>query len=247
MVLHGDLAQGRERGAGGQHPLGEVRVEADPLGLGGGQRPGLVPDRVGDPEPAEVVDAGRRDGAGATSTLAETQRLAGAGGEVGDAARVAEGVGRLDVDEVGEGRQRQVELTVGERALAGRAPPAITASHVVASSRSREQVVRVARDEVDELRVELGARALSGHLDGALCALAAVVHLEDVGQVDDPGRQADLVAARAVRRALAVPPLEGLHHRRPHAVVEPEPPRPTDRPRTSGSPASPPCRAARAR
>ena len=54
-MLHGDRAERRERGRLLQHALGEVRVQPHPLPLAGAERPRLVPDRVRDAEPPEVV------------------------------------------------------------------------------------------------------------------------------------------------------------------------------------------------
>ena len=47
--------QRRERRRLAQHALGQVRVQPHALPLAGAERPALVPDRVRDPEPAEVV------------------------------------------------------------------------------------------------------------------------------------------------------------------------------------------------
>ena len=55
-MLHGDRAERRERRRLMEHALGQVRVEADALPLAGSERAGLVPDRVRDAEPPEVVD-----------------------------------------------------------------------------------------------------------------------------------------------------------------------------------------------
>ena len=56
MVLDGDRPERGEGGREGQHPLGQVGMQADPLELGRGERASLVPDRVRDAEPPEVVD-----------------------------------------------------------------------------------------------------------------------------------------------------------------------------------------------
>ena len=59
VVPGGDLAAAAERVHPGQHPVGQVGVQPDPLGLGLGEGAGLVPDRVGHPEPAQVMDQPR--------------------------------------------------------------------------------------------------------------------------------------------------------------------------------------------
>ena len=55
-VLDGDRRERRERLRLAQHPLGQVRLQPDALPLAGAQRAALVPDRVRDPKPPEVVD-----------------------------------------------------------------------------------------------------------------------------------------------------------------------------------------------
>ena len=59
MVPGGDLAAAAERAHPGQHAVRQVGVQADPFGLGFRQRAWLVPDRVGDAQPAEVMDERR--------------------------------------------------------------------------------------------------------------------------------------------------------------------------------------------
>ena len=58
-VLHGDRAQRRQGLGLVQHALGDVGVHAHPLPFAGAQRAGLVPDRVRDPQPPEVVHVAR--------------------------------------------------------------------------------------------------------------------------------------------------------------------------------------------
>ena len=55
-MLDRDRPQGRQRLRLVQHPLGQVRVESDPLPFARAERTGLVPDRIRDPEPANVMD-----------------------------------------------------------------------------------------------------------------------------------------------------------------------------------------------
>ncbi len=52
VVPCGDLPAGAEHADAGQHAIGQVRVQPDALGLGLGEGSWLVPDRVGDSEPA---------------------------------------------------------------------------------------------------------------------------------------------------------------------------------------------------
>jgi hypothetical protein len=59
VVARRDLAASAEGTHPGQHPVSQVRVQADTLKLGIGEPARLVPDRVGDPKPAEVVNETR--------------------------------------------------------------------------------------------------------------------------------------------------------------------------------------------
>src|SRR5436190_1665760 len=53
-VLHRDAREGRQRGRLPEHPLGQVRLEAQALPLAGAERAALVPDRIRHAESAEV-------------------------------------------------------------------------------------------------------------------------------------------------------------------------------------------------
>ena len=88
-------------------------MHANALPFAGTERPGLVPDRVRDPEPAEVV---RETGAAQQLDvgLREPKLRAGNGGKIRDRVRVAERVRRFEVDEVGDREQRRVEPVLGQ-------------------------------------------------------------------------------------------------------------------------------------
>ncbi len=105
-MLHRDRAQRRELVRLVEHALGQVGVEPDALPLAGAERAGLVPDRVRDAEPAEVVDEPRATKR-ADLAAGKAELEAGLGGQIGDRARVTEGVGRLQVDEVRDREQRR--------------------------------------------------------------------------------------------------------------------------------------------
>src|SRR5262249_42344865 len=108
-VLYRDRAERRQRLREMKHALGQVRVEADTLPFTGPERAGLVPDRIRDAEAAQVVDE-----PGPTQRLlfvaAEPEAAARCRRELGDRSRVAECVGRLEVDEVRNRKQRLVDL-----------------------------------------------------------------------------------------------------------------------------------------
>ena len=61
--LADETGDGRQRNGLAQHSLAELRYEADALPLRHAQRTGLVPDRVGDPEPPEPGSEARRGAA----------------------------------------------------------------------------------------------------------------------------------------------------------------------------------------
>ena len=86
-LLHGDPAERRERCGLVQHPLGEVRVQPDPLPLAGGERRRLVPDGVGHPEPAEAADQRRLGAATCDLVGGQPERARRGRGEVGDGLR----------------------------------------------------------------------------------------------------------------------------------------------------------------
>ncbi len=96
-----------------QHSLGQVGVDAYAFPLAGAKRAGLVPDRVGDPEPAEVVDE-RRAPQRPQVCFGQAETCAGRRDEVGDRSCVAEGVWRLQVDEIRDREQRVIELLARE-------------------------------------------------------------------------------------------------------------------------------------
>ena len=66
-----------------------IRVQADLLPFGCGKRPGRLPDRVRDADPAEVVQQ-RADAEADAPSLVHAQPVGGGDGEVGHPAGVAE-------------------------------------------------------------------------------------------------------------------------------------------------------------
>ena len=232
MVLDRGRAVLGEAGGRGKHALGQVGVQPDPLELRRRQLGGLVPHRVGDAEPPEVVQqpgAADMGGCGA----AQTHRGGGARRQFGDSAGVAEGERGLDVDEVGDRLQRSVERVRRQRrGQAGlgvdHSPPAGGQVQIL------EQRRRLSRDEIDQRGVELGAAAFAGDADRPVIARGAVIDLDDVGQRDDPSRQQQVVALGAVRDPLAVPALEGLADRVADVLAQTQAAARACRRRTSG-------------
>ncbi len=146
---------------------------------------------------------------------------AGGGGEIGNAAGVPGEVRRPQVGEVGDGFERVVDLGLGEpRPQAGfgvdeRDPVGLFVG-------CGQQVVRVAAELVDDVGIELCAASFASDLEGGVDAVLVVVDLDDVGDVEQPDRQRDLVAADLGRDTLAVPAGEHLLERLTHVGTEPE-------------------------
>ena len=83
------------------------------------------------------------------------------------------------------------------------------------------------RRTVDQRRVELRAAPLAGDRHRRLDAARLMEHLDDVGQVDQPGRQLQLFARGAIGLALAVPTFERLRHAAPDRLAR-DPGAPSD-------------------
>ena len=95
-------------------------MEPDAFDLGRRQRAGLVPDRVRDAQPTQVVQQRRPPHMGDLARRPRQRRRGGGGGEVGDGAGVPDGVRRLQIREITDGLQRGVELRPGQRRARGR-------------------------------------------------------------------------------------------------------------------------------
>jgi len=153
VVLHGDGGQRGERGRAHQHALGEIGMKPHPFGLRVAERAGLVPDGVRHAQAAQVVDQpGPPDQRRGRLTQPEhARRLPG---QVGHATRMADGVRRLHVGEVGDGLQRGIDVRLGQPHAQGRfrADDRVPAAGLV---QAREQSGRLADEHVHDLRVEL--------------------------------------------------------------------------------------------
>src|SRR5687768_17346914 len=98
-VLHDNARNRSERPRLAEHSFGDVRLEPNALPLAGAERATLVPDRVGNSEPAEAVHQTRlTQGIDRVSAHSRTRR--GLGRQVGDRLRMTEKVRRLQVDEI---------------------------------------------------------------------------------------------------------------------------------------------------
>ena len=206
-MLHRDRAERRERGGLMQHALGEVRLHAHAFPLAGAERPGLVPDRIGDAEPAEVVHqagAAQRAHFGGRQSQQRSRRRA----ELRDRARVAERVRRLQIDEVRDREQRRVELLVGEhdgeRRL-GR-DHRIPRPHRV---EAREDLLRAIAEQRGERGIELLAAALARQRGRRRDAADAVRDLDELRELRDARRDRHVCARQPARPAAPVPLLVG--------------------------------------
>ena len=80
-------------------------------------------------------------------------------------------------------------------------------------------------ERLHQARIELAAGALAHDRDRAVDAAAAVVDLGDRGDLDQPDRQRQLLAAGPARDPLPVPAREDVHERFLDLGAEPEAPR----------------------
>jgi hypothetical protein len=210
MMLGGGGAEASQCGGRREHPVGQVRVEPDPLGFGGRQCTGLVPNRVGDTESAKVVDEGSAaevgDIRGGPRHRSRRSRR-----EFCDCSSVPQGVRGFEIGEVADGFEGGVEPG-GRQGWAKRrfgVDDRVPRGGLIDVSK---QSGGVGGDEVDERWVELRAATLFGHVHCGVHATCTVEEREHVGEVDDPRFDADLVASCAVGCALAVPPFECVEH-----------------------------------
>ena len=181
----------------------------------GAERPALVPDRVRDAEPAEVVHepgaAHRRLELGQPVLDGRARR------ELGDGVRVTEHVRRLQVDEVRDREQRGVEAPALERDGEYR----LGLDHGVPRHDRVEPVEQRGRlgvDEVAEGRVELAAAPFPHERPRALDAADAVRDLDELAELREPRCERDRLAAELPGPALPVPHLVGRAERVQHVV-----------------------------
>ena len=167
-------------------------MQPHPFELGRGERPALVPDRVGDAQAAEIVNAAP------PGARAWRRRLTARRASRPRAARSA--TPREWPIVYGDFRSVKSAIAssadssslVGEHDLERRLAPSITASQVVAASRSANSVRRLGAEQVHQRRVELGAAALPGDRDRRVDPRAAVEDLDHVGEVHQARGHQDL-------------------------------------------------------
>ena len=130
------------------------------------------------------------------------------GGEVSERRRVPERVRRLEVDEASDRGERLVAPLRRQPHRQCRLPvdhrvPRIELVDAV------EDLVDVASETPHEVGIELLGRSAFGHLDGGVGPAVAMRHLDELGQLDDAGRDRDRRAGEVPRPAVAVPTLVG--------------------------------------
>ena len=207
----------------GERALGEVRMQPHAFPLAEAERPGLLPDRVRDADPAEV---GRERGAPQERDGLRRQAQAPGGGlgEVGDGGRMLAEPGRLEAGERGEGGEAGVDPVSGEADLGKR----LALERVLPHPRVVQlgaHVVEVPHGELGQARIVRGAR--SALEDGARVVGAGGGEEERVvpRHVEETRRQRQRLTADAARRPLAVPAREDVLERRLDSRAELEPAR----------------------
>ena len=187
------------------------------------QLAGLVPHEVRDGDPAQVVDETRGPQRRALF-LAEAERGGGLLGQRRHAARVAEQVGRLDVDEP---RQRGGEL-VQSRRRHGRRRARLGVEDRVPHRAGLELVERPGGAPL-ECRGRRGIEPAGGtaadHRARRRPPRGAVEDLDLVGERDHARRRLDLLAGKPARHSLPVPARVHLADDRRHLLAEPAAPR----------------------
>ena len=194
-------------------------MRAHPLELGLGQRPRLVPDRVRNPEPAEVVDACRPTQLGCVG-VRQARARRGLGDELSDGVDVTHDVRRLQLGELADRLQREVELLARDLPRQRR----LGCDHRVPARRLIELAQhhrRLLAERVDQIRIELRATALPGDHDRRLDAAGAPEHLDHVREVDQPRADGDVLALDPVC-APAIPPLVRLSKALADVIAEAE-------------------------
>ena len=154
LVPSGHPAAGGEGVDIGEHPLGEIGLEADVLQFSGAQRATLVPDAVGhaqSSEPVQEAGSANRQDVG----LGQPPQAGRRGGESGHTPGVSGELWGLEVRQVGHRLQHVVEVRTAHpprQARFGvddRRPPRCLVQTV-------EDVGLVPAEEVDDGRVEVG-------------------------------------------------------------------------------------------
>jgi hypothetical protein len=112
VVCRSERSERGEHRRRGQHALGPVRMQPDPLAIGGAERAGSVPDGADNAGAADVVQQRREP---EVVNLAESGQPRCLEGQLGDVRRVADQVEALEVRERRERSARPLEIGRGQR------------------------------------------------------------------------------------------------------------------------------------
>ena len=222
MVQRRAVPDLRQQRRAGQHPLGQVRVSPGPLALGDAPLARLIPDTAGNPDHADVMhqrrpaqhhDIGRR----------KPEHRAGLGGQFGHSPGMAKTQRRLQVTEVGEGRQRPVKLVVSQY----HAQLRVQRDHLIPRRDVPEPVEDLAvpgTETIHQIWIELRAPPLAGYAQRGLGAPSMVERLDEVGQVDQADGGSKTLGTGRTGHPSPVPPFECLQQRLAHRRPELQPP-----------------------
>ena len=112
MVCPGERSYFAQRLAASEDAFGVVRMQANPLAVGSGERRRLVPDPRRHPDAPEVVQQ-RRVPESRCLRLADVECGGGGVHDAGDPGRVPQQVHALQVHHVGEGEAHRLHLPPG--------------------------------------------------------------------------------------------------------------------------------------
>ena len=161
LDLTGEPARRCERPGPVQHPLGVVRVQAHAFPLRRAERAGLVPDRVGDAEPARSRRPARPGARAAARPAGRPRSAAAAAASVATASEWP----RVDGDFRSTNRAIAARASSHSSAESVRRQPRLAVDHHIPGVELVELVedlLRVRLDDLDESRGRTGSRSGGG-------------------------------------------------------------------------------------
>ncbi len=195
-------------------------MHSHPLPFPCPQRPALVPDRVRYSEAAQAVDH-RGTPERSNLDIVQAELPGRACGELRDRPRVAEREGRFQIDEIGDGQQRHIELRLVEVDAKGRLGP----DHLAPSLPGIQPVqdrFGVGAERRSQGGVELRTGPLAGQRYRRSRPTDAVGHLGELADLRQPGCDRDVLPLELPGPALPVPLLVSGTDRVLHPLREAE-------------------------
>jgi hypothetical protein len=128
-------------------------------------------------------------------------------GQLGDAPRMADAQGRIEVGEIGKGSERPVQLVVGQC----RTELWVERNHLITRRDCPEPVEDLGMagaEAVDKVGIELRAAPLTGHAHCSLRATGVMERLDTVRQLDQADGRREFVGADRTWYSSPVPSLE---------------------------------------